>query len=303
MIFQTCAVAFLASSIIYVYIQQGISLKSSHANIQGLDPLLKSSHADIQVLDPEIKYGNSSHGSNRHRLPGNSSYTGPCSCGGWTKWYMHGGYSPSCCLRQTAETFLNLVDFFERENVSYSPKGGGLVGIVRCGSLTSYEYDFDIIIFNHTQRTVEPLMKKWVKQEKQPGGLLTLIGVTVGGLKHIRNGWGDFNARTPRGDVHLDFEILETEAPPLRPCSLYGRIITCFDDANVRLSDNYGKNWMTPLRWTKHAISLSNTTDKVEQETCILARQEMRDGPACKTHPDLHVGAVGCSGSDADENY
>lgn len=198
---------------------------------------------------------------------------------------------------------MNLVDFYERENVSYSPKGGGLVGVVRCGSLTSYEYDFDIIIFNHTQRTVEPLMKKWVKQEKQPGGLLTLIGVTVGGLKHIGNGWEDFNARTPRGDVHLDFEILETEAPPFRPCSLYGRIITCFDDANVRLSDNYRKNWMTPLRWTKHAESLSNTSDKVEQETCILARQKMRDGPACKTHPGLHVGAVGCSGSDADENY
>ena len=137
--------------------------------------------------------------SGRHVLPEDDS-NGRCSCGGWqNKWYYKNESTPACCLRQTAETVFSVIDLFERYNISYSPDGGSLIGVVRCGSLLRYEYDFDFHIYNATQPAMKPLFEEWVLKENMKGGVLTRWGVTVGGLKHIRGGWGDFNKRTPKG--------------------------------------------------------------------------------------------------------
>ena len=137
--------------------------------------------------------------SDRHHLPEDDS-NGKCSCGGWqNKWYFKNESTPACCLRQTAETVFSFIDFFESHNMSYTPDGGSLIGIVRCGSLLRYEYDFDFHIYNATQPEIKPLFEEWVRKENVEGGILTRWGVTVGGLKHIRGGWGDFNKRTPKG--------------------------------------------------------------------------------------------------------
>lgn len=92
---------------------------------------------------------------------------------------------------------------------------------MRCGSLTSWEYDFDWEIYDHPKDTLKPLMQKWMSQENEPGGLLTQWGVTVGGLKFINNGWGDFNPHTPRGDVHLDFGIVRQPPPSVFDRALF----------------------------------------------------------------------------------
>jgi len=192
--------------------------------IHSIENKLLEKIAPSNIIAPTIISKRNEESSGRHQLPESNS-TGICSCGGWQKWYYKGESAPSCCRRQTAMTVLNLVDFFESKNISYSPNGGGLVSTVRCGSLNRYDFDFDI--YNSSQAKLQPLMEEWVQNENRAGGLLTKWGVTVGGLKWISNGWGDFNRRTPRGDVHLDFGVLNTDPPPFRPCSFYGRIITC----------------------------------------------------------------------------
>eukprot|EP00751_Fragilariopsis_kerguelensis_P003956 CAMPEP_0170816848 /NCGR_PEP_ID=MMETSP0733-20121128/39612_1 /TAXON_ID=186038 /ORGANISM="Fragilariopsis kerguelensis, Strain L26-C5" /LENGTH=139 /DNA_ID=CAMNT_0011176303 /DNA_START=1211 /DNA_END=1626 /DNA_ORIENTATION=- len=138
-------------------------------------------------------------------------------------------------------TVLNLVDFFESKNISYSPNGGGLVSTVRCGSLNRYDFDFDI--YNSSQAKLQPLMEEWVQNENRAGGLLTKWGVTVGGLKWISNGWGDFNRRTPRGDVHLDFGVLNTDPPAISPVLFLWKDYNLPDDAAELLTQKFGADW------------------------------------------------------------
>lgn len=105
-------------------------------------------------------------GSGRHHLP-RTNNTKTCTCGNWGEWYNAGKPTPSCCLRQTAETIMSFIDLFERKNISYTPSGGGLISVVRCGSLAGYEYDADIEIFSTSQEALQPIFNEWVKEEKK----------------------------------------------------------------------------------------------------------------------------------------
>ena len=71
------------------------------------------------------------------------------------------------------KTVFSVIDLFERYNISYSPDGGSLIGVVRCGSLLRYEYDFDFHIYNATQPAMKPLFEEWVLKENMKGGVLT----------------------------------------------------------------------------------------------------------------------------------
>lgn len=219
-----------------------------------------------------------------------------CSCGNWGRWNSRNASAPRCCIRQTADATLSVIDMLEMGEISYTLSGGTLLGAIRCGSMMAWDYDADFSIHASMEK-MRPLFHEWQVNQSRPGGILSRMRVTVGGLEWIGGGWGSFNRKTKKGDVHLDFGFAEVEGAT-RPCQFHGRLVKCRRDASAYLAREYGADWMVPRRWCNwDKAKLCDWVDEAEAKLCLEARREMRQ-TWCKDHPDLAVGAGGCNGDD-----
>ncbi|CAD7942795.1 unnamed protein product [Amoebophrya sp. A120] len=58
------------------------------------------------------------------------------------------GYTPTCCRRQTTQVLWDLADnVFDKYGLEYALHGGTALAAIRCGSITSYDYDLDLMVY------------------------------------------------------------------------------------------------------------------------------------------------------------
>lgn len=226
-----------------------------------------------------------------------SAVSCPRGCGNWAEWVNAKQTAPACCLEQSKQVFYSIADALEKEHVAYSLSGGSLVGALRGGDMISWDYDVDLEIYASPEQGSR-ILHKWVRDEKQPGGLLARFHVSVGGLSWVNNGWGDFNDRDKLsgGDVHLDigFSTPDPDHPPdVRPCSFGSRVVQCRADAATLLDHKYKGDWMQPHRWCHWPTELCPETDELELRKCNALRQHLRSH-TCSAHPQLLIGRGGC---------
>lgn len=220
--------------------------------------------------------------------------TKTCSCGGWSSWHSHNKSTPDCCIRQSTQILWAFADLFEGHDIKYTLKGGTALGAIRCCSFLSYDYDLDLFVYT-TENYLKEIMDEWVEEQLKTNGILSQIGVTVGGLPWIGNGWGKFEqSNFEKGDVHVDFRFGLKQNISVVPCMFGGRIVQCDDDSRSKLKETYGDDWFVPHRWQNWDKGiLCEEIDLIQKQKCDQARNDVMQMYRTK-YPNLLIGLTDC---------
>ena len=217
-----------------------------------------------------------------------------CSCGGWGAWHGHNQSTPDCCIAQSTLILWAFADLFEQHGIKYTLKGGSLLGAIRCCQFLSYDYDIDLFVYTSEDRLKE-IMDEWVEEQLKAEGILSQIGLTVGGLPWIGDGWGRFErSNFEKGDVHIDFQFGLSPNVSIVPCMFSGRIVECDEDGRNKLEEAYGEDWFIPHRWKNwDKGTLCKECDIAQKEQCDTARKDVKK-LYCTKYPNLLIGLHGC---------
>ena len=176
-------------------------------------------------------------------------------------------------------------------------QSGSLVGAVRCGQFLSYDYDIDIHVYAN-ESYLKRIIDEWEKEQLKPNGILSEIGVNVGGLPWIDGGWGRFwQSNFKKGDVHVDFGfgLDEHQNVSVVPCIFGGKVLKCNANGRDELKKVYGKDWFIPHRWANWSEGiLSTEIDLKQKEQCDEARKDVLEA-YCTKYPNLLIGLNGCA--------
>lgn len=207
-----------------------------------------------------------------------------CSCGNWGRWNDKvGEYTIKCCRNHTVMASKDIMAFLKHNNVPFTVTGGTLLGAVRCGEFIAYDYDFDLELYG-TEDNMRALINKWHRTSP----IFKEMSITLGGKSWRKNKL----VGSKMGDVHMDIGVVQKQEE-LVPCIFENANITCYKNYDMKLSNKYGQDWMTPRRWCDWSKSrLCKETDTSLENHCVKKRIEMYNH--CKERPTLAIGKRGC---------
>ncbi|CAD7962132.1 unnamed protein product [Amoebophrya sp. A120] len=88
------------------------------------------------------------------------------------------GYTPTCCMRQTTQVLWDLADnVFDKYGLEYKLSGGTALAAIRCGSMTSYDYDLDLVVYAPgSVEVARDQLRAWAQGFRSSNGTNTAHG-------------------------------------------------------------------------------------------------------------------------------